>query len=244
MKWPSGAVVRRLATVKRGRWPLKFVDERAENSSPGNCVMVRFACCLLLAASLFHLAGPAYAVDITDDGKRLAKELDKMDVERHWLPTKYVNWETGESLKKEVSPGKDFNHSAEFVAAACKKLFVYILPPSKRIQGDLANAQFDWLEKEGKREGWKPVKNALEAHNHANRGHLVVAAFRGKGNKPGHIAIIRPSENSIGDVEKTGPQIIQAGPKNYNNTPLSVGFEHEPSAWKGKKVRYFMHRLY
>lgn len=206
--------------------------------------MARFASCFLLTLSLFQLATPAHAVEITEDGKRLAKELDKMDVEKHWLPTKHVNWETGEPLKKEVSPGKTFNHSAEFVAAVCKRLFVYMPPPATACRGNMANAQFDWLEKDGKREGWKPVKNALEGHNQANRGHLVVAVFRGKDNKPGHIAIIRPSTNSIGDVEKTGPQIIQAGPTNYNNTTLSVAFEHEPSAWKGKKVRFFMHRLY
>src|SRR5437763_13768976 len=73
-------------------------------------------------------------------GKRLTAALDAMDVEHKWLAREYVKWETGEALDKAVTDGKPHTHCSAFVAAACKKLGVYILRPPEHKATQLANA--------------------------------------------------------------------------------------------------------
>jgi hypothetical protein len=53
----------------------------------------------------------------------------------------------------------------------------------------------------------------------ANQGTLVVVVYESPDSqKPGHIAIVRPSEKSCVRLEESGPQIIQAGQRNYTST--------------------------
>src|SRR5947207_62290 len=115
----------------------------------------------------------AWAQDAT--GKRLAAALDAMDVEHKWLARAYVKWETGEPLDKPVTDGKPHTHCSAFAAAVAKKLGVYLLRPPEHNATQLANAQYDWLEQEGKKKGWRVVKMASEAQRRANEGQLVVA---------------------------------------------------------------------
>jgi hypothetical protein len=186
--------------------------------------------------------------EITAKGQRLAKTLDQMDVEHLWLAKHYLvpktGWETGEASDKPVADGKSHTHCSAFAAAACKRLGIYLLRPPDHSDVLLANAQYDWLHKEGEGQGWRAVKSPVEAQRLANQGTLVVAVYKAKDEKkPGHIAIVHPSTRSEANILEDGPQIIQAGMSNYNSTTLREGFKHHPAAWGENQVRYFAHEL-
>ena len=201
---------------------------------------------MLFALLLAPVALPAiaHAEDITSAGHKLAAALDAMNVEQLWLSKHIVNWKTGEPLNKAVTDGKAHTHCSAFVAAACMRQGIYILRPPEHSTVLLANAQFDWLSKEGNDKGWKPVKTAIEAQHLANKGFLVVAAYKDSDSKKsGHIAIVRPSTKSRQEIKEEGPQIIQAGMTNANSISLKEGFKHHPMAWKGGAFRYFAHEL-
>ena len=61
--------------------------------------------------------------------------------------------------------------------------------------------------------------------------------------RPGHVAIVRPSTKRDELIDAEGPQIIQAGAHNARSTSLKQGFIHHPDAWGQQKVRYFAHKL-
>jgi hypothetical protein len=182
--------------------------------------------------------------EITAEGKMLAAALDNMNVEQLWLSKRYVNWKTGQALKKPVTDGKPHTHCSAFVAAACMKLNVYILRPPEHKETLLANAQYDWLRQEGASNGWKAVSSPYEAQRLANQGYLVVATFKeANSKKSGHIAIVRPNTRSTSQIQKEGPEIIQAGMTNFNSTSLKEGFGHHPAAWRDRQVRFYAHAL-
>ena len=56
--------------------------------------------------------------------------------------------------------------------------------------------------------------------------------------KPGHIAIVRPSDKSARAIAEEGPQVTQAGGTNYNSTSLVQGFASHPAAWSHNEVRF------
>jgi hypothetical protein len=198
---------------------------------------------MLLACWTIQLTvGTAFAQDISSAGKRLAKELDAMDVEHLWLAKHYVNWETGAALDKPVKDGKPHTHCSAFVASASKRLGVYILRPPEHKTVLLANAQYEWLKDKGAEYGWKLVIGPLEAQRLANEGYLVIASFKEKdANRAGHIAIVRPSVRARQALEQDGPEIIQAGMTNYNRTTLKIGFKEHPAAWRDRQVVYYAH---
>ncbi len=182
------------------------------------------------------------SVEITPQGKALAKFLDDMHVEKFWLAKHSVAWKTGEPLAKQVPDGKAHTHCSAFVAAACLRSEIYILRPPEHGTVLLANAQYDWLRDSSAKKGWKPVESDLKAQQLANRGLIVVASFReDDSKKAGHIAIVRPSKKSAQKIQEEGPQIIQAGASNHRSTSLKEGFKHHPAAWKDHKVRYYAH---
>jgi len=195
------------------------------------------AFCLIVAFPVRGLAD-----EITPAGQRLSKFLDNMDVEHLWLPGGKVKWQTGEPLDKPVMDGNKHTHCSAFVAAACQRLDIYILRPPDHSATMLANAQFDWLHDEGKKEGWKPVRSAQQAQAFANRGYLVVATCKENG-KAGHIAIVRPSTKSAERIENEGPQIIQAGRTNYKSASLKRGFKNHPREFREKRIRYYAHKV-
>jgi hypothetical protein len=197
---------------------------------------------LLIAVLALYRPAAAPAGDISGKGQRLGQALDAMDVEHLWLPGRYVNWETGRALKRRVTDGKPHTHCSAFVAAACKRLGVYILRPPDHSETLLANAQYDWLREEGRRHGWKPVRDPHEAQHFANKGYLVVATYKNHSRKrPGHIALVRPSTRGDEVIEHDGPAIIQAGGTNFNRTSLARGFRGHPSAWRDREVRFYAH---
>jgi hypothetical protein len=171
--------------------------------------------------------------------------LDATNVEALWLAHEHVNWETGEPDKDADYAGPGMStHCSAFAAAVGKKLGVYMLRPPEHGQVLLANAQAEWFHAPAGREaGWHELPDARDAQSHANRGNLVVMVYESADpHKPGHIAIVRPAERPEHLLEENGPEIIQAGQKNYLKTSAKVGFLHHPGAWPGG-VRYYGHSV-
>ena len=179
-----------------------------------------------------------------EDGHKLAAFLDSLDVESHWPAGVHVNWQTGvPDGRPETSEGKH-THCSAFVASAAKQLGVYILRPPDHNQVLLANAQYEWLRDKGAEFGWSAVVDGYEAQRKANRGFLVVATYMShNAEKPGHIAIVRPSGKTKEQILREGPEIIQAGSTNYRSASLRVGFAGHPAAWEKNEVRYYAHDL-
>jgi hypothetical protein len=216
-------------------------------------------CHVGMAASLGGYAAGAqngergkYDPAITPAGEWLAKFLDRLDVEHHWLRGhEHVAWKTGLPLKREhgkvLTPlAADETHCSAFAAAVADNLGIYLLRPPEHSHVLLANAQYDWLASEkGRSAGWMPVETALDAQRSANRGDLVLAVFKNPDPaQPGHIAIIRPSKDTAEETRTKGPQITQAGFSNYGSTDLVVGFDHHPGAWSAEgrgAVKFYAH---
>ncbi len=200
--------------------------------------------CFALMAMLIALPASAAADAVSANGRRLEATLDATGVERLWPAGEHVNWETGvPDGKPERGEGRH-THCSAFVAATAKQLGVYILRPPEHGQVLLANAQYDWLEDEGPRHGWRAVAGNEEAQSLANRGLLVVATYRNHhDDKPGHVAIVRPSDKSARAIADEGPQIAQAGGTNYASTSLKRGFAGHPAAWTRNEVRYYAHAI-
>jgi hypothetical protein len=88
------------------------------------------------------------------------------------------------------------------------------------------------------------LADAIDAQNRANLGDLVVAVYRNHHNdKPGHIAIVRPDDKTIADIEHDGPQVTQAGSTNHRSISLRLGFAGHPLAWEGHEVRFYAHTV-
>ncbi|MFA5958527.1 hypothetical protein [Hyphomicrobium sp.] len=186
----------------------------------------------------------AQANEISTAGQRLAEKLDSFDVEKHWPAHLHVNWETGEPDGKPEKGTGVHTHCSAFVAAAAKRLGVYILRPPDHGQVLLANAQNEWLESEGAAQGWQHLKDAQTAEDAANKGELVVASYHNHHeNKPGHIAIVRPSTKSAEAIAEEGPDMVQAGGHNYNIVSAKMGFAGHPAAWRDHEIEYFAHNL-
>lgn len=176
------------------------------------------------------------------DAAMLARVLDEMQVETHWLPGIGVDWETGEPNGKRV---KDTDtHCSAFVAAAARNLGVYILCPPEHPTIMLANAQNDWLSEQGAAQGWTRVADGAQAQALANQGDLVIASYASPDpQKHGHIAVVRPSAKSAAEIQKEDPQIIQAGIDNLNSASLKEGLRHHPGAFKNGTIRFFAHAV-
>jgi len=190
-------------------------------------------------------AEPSCCGPVSAGGSRLLGVLDGMNVESLWLAHEHINWETGEPDKGEdyTGPGRS-THCSAFAAAVGKRLGVYMLRPPEHGQILLANAQAEWFRSTaGNQGGWHPVRGAHDAQSLANQGNLVVVVFESPdAHKAGHIAIVRPAHRASRLLEENGPEITQAGQKNYAKTSTKVGFLAHPGAWPGG-VLYYVHPL-
>lgn len=184
----------------------------------------------------------AWGSPVTAAGRQLLDTLDSLDVEHHWPAGVHVSWQSGEPDGREEHSAGLHTHCSAFVAAVAKRLDVYILRPPEHGQVLLANAQYDWLARQGAANGWRQLMDPVTAQAAANQGYLVVATYRNsRDNKPGHIAIVRPDPKDDAAIRADGPQISQAGATNYRDTTLRTGFAGHPAAWKHGEVRYFAH---
>jgi len=163
-----------------------------------------------------------------------------MEVENRWLPGDPVDWRTGD-YDPAALPLR--SHCSAFVAAACARFDVYILRPPDHPESLLSNAQCEWLASAGAEHGWEPVTDGTRAQRLANRGHLVVACYKNPDEEAsGHIAVVRPSAKRRALIEAEGPDVIQAGGVNYEETSLVNAFRFHPGAWSQGLIRYYCHR--
>lgn len=209
---------------------------------------------VLLSISVSR-AVAAEPLEVTASGRWLARFLDKLDVEHRWLRGRErVAWKTGAVFKtrngQPMSPREgESTYCSAFAAAVAEKLGVKLLSPPDHSLVLLANAQHDWLaSRAGHDAGWTRVDSPLAAQKWANEGQLVLAVCKNPDPKePGHIAIVRPNPKSSERIAVAGPEIIQAGFKNYRSTDLKTGFTHHPEAWpangKPRSVKFFAHAL-
>jgi hypothetical protein len=201
------------------------------------------AFCALVVLVVF--AGAARPADtVTPQAQAVSKVLDAMGVESKWIAGEHVYWESGlPTGVPETSPGKH-THCSAFVAAAAKKLGIYILRPPEHGQQLLANAQNDWLAEEGSAHGWRKLADAREAQAAANRGMLVVASYHNHhDDRPGHIAIIRPGTKTSEQIAAEGPDVTQAGSKNATSISIKAGFAGHPAAWRDNEIAYYAHEV-
>jgi len=216
---------------------------------PGRSRFVLFGVCFaaLAFSSPYRLvaAEPSCCGPVTAEGQRLLELLDGTNVESLWLAHQHINWESGESDKGADYAGPAMStHCSAFAAAVGKKVGVYMLRPPEHGQVLLANAQAEWFHSnDGRQAGWRELSNARDAQTLANQGNLVVIVYESPDpHRPGHIAIVRPANRPARLLEENGPEITQAGTKNYVKTSAKVGFHAHPGAWPDG-VRYYSHRL-
>jgi len=205
---------------------------------------VAAASCILLAALAFAGAARTAEDAVTPQAQQIFREIDAMGVESKWIAGEHVYWESGlPTGVPETSPGKH-THCSAFVAAAAKKLGIYILRPPAHGQKLLANAQNEWLAEEGPAHGWHKLADAREAQAAANRGMLVVASYRNHhDDRPGHIAIVRPGTKTAEQIAAEGPDVTQAGSTNAASISIKAGFAGHPAAWRDNEIAYYAHKV-
>jgi hypothetical protein len=203
---------------------------------------------------LIGLAGLPFAAyaqpccgPITPQGHQLAQFLDRSDVDHLWRAGWHVDWLTGQPDREEPGGREAKTHCSAFAAAMAEHLQIYVLRPPQHKQELLANAQMRWLSEHGDEEGWRTLGSPVDAQIAANRGELVLEAFENPDpHRPGHIAIVRPSEKTRGELDRDGPQETQAGEQNAISTTTAVGFRHHLGAWEhggGGILRYYAHAV-
>ena len=172
-------------------------------------------------------------------GIAFAAFLDRLDVEKHWLPGKTVDWKTGK-VSDDSDSGPASNAGA-FVKAVCARMKVPMSAASD--DGVLASSQYEWLLDAGKRKNWLKVGEA-EAQFLANQGWVVIAAWKNMAETDeesvrGQTAIVRPDPQPAGAILQRGPRIIMAGLKNHNDISIKDGFPAD--AWKKFEIVYLAH---
>lgn len=204
-----------------------------------------FALFLVALSGHWALAQPCCG-PITPDGQKLASMLDQSGLDHLWQPHIHINWQTGapDPNRPEWSP--HITHCSAYAASMAARVGVYLLRPPAHGQGGLANAQFQWLQGAGARAGWRQV-DAITAQSLANQGYFVVAVFENPDpRRPGHIAIIRPSEKTLALLNAHGPEEAQAGFHNKVRTTIQYGFSEHKGAWEAKgagAIRFFAHKV-
>lgn len=208
--------------------------------------LLTLAMILSFVLSLASLALPQPCCGpITAAGDHLTQALDSMHVESLWLDGRHINWESGEPDRPAGYTGPaTHSHCSAFAAETAKRLGVYLLRPPDHGQELLASAQAEWLASAAATQaGWHPVVDMHQAQHLANQGTLVLAVYPSPDpHRPGHIAIVRPSEKSASLLNENGPEIIQAGEHNYTRTTTRHGFAEHPGAWPSN-IRYYAHPL-
>lgn len=185
-------------------------------------------------------ANSACCGPISSAGQLLSEKLDQSGVDKLWLPGLKVDWRTGQPDPAD-KPGK--THCSAFVAAFLANQNVYILRPPEHSAKLLANAQMVWLDSESaSAQGWRQLSSMQAAQAQANQGKWVVAAYANPDpTKPGHIALVRPANLSVAELHQAGPQITQAGYRNYLSTNVKTGFSRHRGAWPDE-IRYFVYQ--
>ena len=208
-----------------------------------------------LAGTIARAAPPG----IGPEGRRLAGFLDGMNVESLWIAGFPIDWRTGQSTGPRGTTPGGHTHCSAFAAAAAERLGLYLLRPPEHGQNWLANAQEMWLNGRGspnarpaREVGWEKIGTLADtgaseqAVALANAGHLVLAVYfqppDGGQQRPGHIAIVRPSEKAAGLIRADGPDVTQAGGHNYRVVAMRQGFASHKAGWRDGTIEYFRSR--
>jgi hypothetical protein len=207
----------------------------------------RRAMIAMIAATPTRVFGSACCGPISAAGGRLAAVLDGCGVDHLWLHGFKVNWKTGAAISAWADD-RPHTHCSAFVAAIAMRLGIYVLRPPQHPQTLLANAQMGWLRSpKATTIGWQPLPDVTSAQIRSNLGELVLAAFENPDrNKPGHIAIVRPSEIDAAMLLANGPFVTQAGGHNALSVLLARGFANHKGAWVAGgsgSVRFFGHAV-
>ncbi len=201
----------------------------------------------LCAASTAALAEPCCG-PVTPAGARLIAFLDGSGVDHLWLAGTRVDWKTGVPTTAWLDDAREHTHCSAFAASAAMRLGVYVLRPPDHSETLLANAQMRWLRgADAAANGWRTLPDARTAQARANVGDLVLAAFENPDpRRPGHIAIVRPSDIDMPTLLENGPYVTQAGGHNALEVALKHGFGGHPGAWVpggGGAVGFFAHAI-
>lgn len=198
----------------------------------------------VLAFALVLLSFQGFAGEISSKATDIFVRVDALDVEHKWRAGVHIDWETGVPDNIPESSHGKHTHCSAFAAEVAKILGVYLLRPPEHGQELLANAQADWLaSSEAQGMGWTRLANQLSAQNSANAGNLVLAVYKNHSlDKPGHIAIVRPSIKTEAAIIADGPQITQAGGHNFTSTTVRQGFADHPTAFLGE-IQYYEHSV-
>ena len=214
--------------------------------APTRAAVTRAALAALALAFCLGAAPPPCCGPITPNGQRLAAAIDHSGVEHLWQPHIHILWQSGEPDPARPGWSPHATHCSAFAAAFAAHLGVYVLRPPAHGQALLANAQFHWLENAGEQGGWRQV-NAVTAQTLANEGWLVLAGYENPNpHRPGHIAVIRPSEKSMALLLARGPEEAQAGGINRLRTTVARGFHSHRGAWEPGgtgTIRFFAHEV-
>ena len=204
--------------------------------------MKKLSLLLLTFITINSFAQEVLTDSITANGRKLLNLLDSFRVEELWQKGYRVDWETGQTVAVSSNPSS--THCSAFAAAFSKKVGIYLLRPPEHKQALLANAQYDWLQTNtAANEGWVKVSTTLEAQNLANKGYLVVVAFKNPDEKrPGHISVIRPAIKTLKQIEKEGAQTTQSGNTNAYSITLKRGFSNHPGAFPDGVI-FYEHRI-
>jgi len=182
---------------------------------------------------------------ITPEGRRLAAFLNSTGVDHLWIAGHHIAWDTGEQDGSEPIESK--SHCSAFAAAVAARLGVYVLRPPYHPQELLANAQVSWLAGGGSGQGWRTLAGYLEAQRAANRGDLVLETFSSPNpHRSGHVAIVLPSDKTLAELDRDGPQETQAGSYNALSTTTAEGFGAHRGAWisgGGGSMGYYAHAI-
>jgi hypothetical protein len=201
---------------------------------------------ILLIVSLSS-NGQSY-IKIDKNGQQLKSFYLSQQVETHWIAGSHIDWETGET----DNPGATnaiHTHCSAFAAAVCKRLNIYILRPPEHNQILLANAQYAWLSTPAALDaGWKLLTGNTayeEAQSLANQGYVVLAICENTDkSKPGHVALVMPSEIAINKLEESGPMLIMAGTHNYNKIALKGGFRTHITEWPEHSILFYYNKKF
>jgi hypothetical protein len=200
----------------------------------------------LVAAPVAGRAEPCCG-PITPQGRQLERFLDGSGVDHLWLAGWHIDWGTGAADRQEPGGREAKTHCSAFVAAMAERLGIYVLRPSEHSQELLANAQMRWLRDHGAEHGWRVLDSHVAAQATANHGELVLEAFENPDpHEPGHIAIVRPSDKTLSEIDRDGPQETQAGEQNARSITTVSGFSHHRGAWHpagSGTLRYYAHRV-
>lgn len=196
--------------------------------------MKRFRFIILFFISVLCYGQDVDSLRMTACGKQLQTFYLGMDVLHKWQSGQHINWLTGEPDDPDAVSGIR-THCSAFVAAACERRGIYILRPPEHQQELLANAQVKWLTSDQARGfGWHPIKEHVlfEAQKIADQGYMVVACAQNPDrHKPGHIALVMPTNLSLQQLQQSGPVMIQSSTTNSVNALFRDAFRRHIADW-------------